>query len=125
MPSKRPAYRADRAHTDFLAEIEPLLPAANRDPAVFCDAVHSALQESLAKAPAPAPVDELPAPLSATSQIVDRFLHDRAQGRRAQSAIDHAEFGDLYAELAAANPQFSPRTVVLDSQQLLQGEVAQ
>lgn len=124
MPSKRPAYRADRVHQDFLAEISGLLPEHRREPRHFEEAlqrqVEAFFQRSEGKGAEPAQaagtvVSPQSAAVEKTHDIVDRFLEDRSNGGEVPvSPIGGDELAVLYQELAAANPQFTPRTYIVD-----------
>jgi hypothetical protein len=124
MPSKRPAYREDRSHVDFLAEISGVLPAHRRDPAHFEAALQRQVdaffqQQQQQQSPADTAVGvAISAPAIASNHdIVDSFLQDR--GGAGSQPIGKDELAALYAELATANPQFIPRTFEVDDLQTL------
>jgi hypothetical protein len=111
MPSKRPAYRAERSHLDFLAEIGPLLPAARRDPQHFSGALHDAVRDFFSSRGEGDAQGAPAAGESGTDAILVNFFEARAGP---STAIERAEFEALHAELIAANPQFVPRTFIVE-----------
>lgn len=120
MPSKRPAYRADRVHQDFLAEINGLLPEHRREPRHFEEALQRQVEaffprnEETARGEGAVPTPQSAA-VETTHGIVERFLADRSSsGGVAVPPIGSEELAVLYQELTAANPQFTPRTYIVD-----------
>lgn len=109
LPSKRPAYRADRAHQDFLTEISPYLPLTRRDPAHF----HQAIDTQLAAFFAAQPAEQLQQQEGGVEKPTDKILAEFAQSSSSEVMGD-AEFQALYAALRAANPQYEPRTYIVD-----------
>jgi hypothetical protein len=115
MPSKRPAYRAERSHLDFLAEIGPLLPAARRDPQHFSGALHEAVRDFFSGR-AGADAQRTAAAATAAAEVSTDAILVKFFGTRSApaEAIGRAEFDALHLELIAANPQFVPRTYIVD-----------
>ena len=94
MPSKRPAYRADRLHSDFLTDIASQLPEARRSPEHFAQAMHSHLsgQFQVDMHPAGAPFDSV----------------------QDMPVLENAEFQELHERMKAENPTFAPRTFFIE-----------
>lgn len=99
MPSKRPAYRADRPHCEFLTEIATQLPAARRTPAHFAHAMRSQL--------------EMQFQVDMQSSDGDVAVQDSGCVE-SMPVIDNADFQHLHASLKALNPEFVPRTFFID-----------
>jgi len=93
LPSKRPAYRADRPHLEFLTEISTHLPEHRRDPTEFAKALHRQM----------ASLFELQNGLTGmecNDQLPEAMLNE--------------EFQELHTRLKQETPTFVPRTFVVD-----------
>lgn len=99
MPSKRPAYRADRPHSEFLTEVASQLPAARRTPAHFAHAMRAQL-ESQFQVDMQAPDGDV--------AVEDNGCVD------SMPVIENADFQHLHASLKALNPEFVPRTFFIN-----------
>ena len=95
LPSKRPAYRADRAHDQFLSEIGIHLPLCNRSPDSFSTALHKQISTLFSTTPGLSDV------VSATG------------GNNSNAIISELEFTDAHEDLKARNAEFMPRSYYL------------
>lgn len=95
MPSKRPAYRADRPHSDFLTEIASQLPEGRRSPEHFAHAMFSHLCKQFQ-------VDVYPAGDAPFKNALD------------MPVLENADFQVLHEGLKAENPTFAPRTFFIE-----------
>lgn len=104
MPSKRPAYRADRPHCDFLTDIASQLPPSRRSPEHFAQALHAQIARQFQ-------VDLHPPAVITENEDENSDISDIV---RAMPVMENAEFQDLHEKLKAINPSFSPRTYFID-----------
>eukprot|EP00428_Durinskia_dybowskii_P062945 CAMPEP_0170378976 /NCGR_PEP_ID=MMETSP0117_2-20130122/13095_1 /TAXON_ID=400756 /ORGANISM="Durinskia baltica, Strain CSIRO CS-38" /LENGTH=190 /DNA_ID=CAMNT_0010634381 /DNA_START=354 /DNA_END=922 /DNA_ORIENTATION=+ len=114
MPSKRPAYRADRQHQDFLCEISPLLREDCRHPAVFNDTMQTQLNNFFQTRDRQEEVGSEAATNNPTDMIIEEFEQDRKSGGYHANPIRPDELRQLYNELCAANPGYLPRTYLVE-----------
>lgn len=104
MPSKRPAYRADRPHGDFLTDVASQLPAERRSPAHFAHAMRAQLAGQF----------QVQMQDSAGDCALDNDADMDIGTAQSMPVIENADFQDLHERLKALNPAFSPRTYFIE-----------
>jgi hypothetical protein len=94
LPSKRPAYRLDRPHTEFLTDIASQLPATKRTPTAFCAAL---LQQ-----------------MGTHFSTISGASPDHP-GKDPMEAIERSDFCLLFDKLKQkySSPEFLPRTYIM------------
>ncbi|KAJ1418569.1 hypothetical protein B484DRAFT_400440 [Ochromonadaceae sp. CCMP2298] len=107
LPSKRPAYRNDRPHTDFLAQVSAVLPPSRSSPEHFCAQLHRQLgcvfpEVQLA-------MDAMGAGSGDSGQLVGPG-----------AAMTPAMFSAVHAASKLASPDFKPRTYFMDGVKLFE-----
>jgi hypothetical protein len=97
LPSKRPAYRNDRPHSDFLAEVSAVLPPSSSSPEHFCVELHRQMQSVFPEVALALPQD------AGSGEVLGPG-----------AAMTAAMFSDVHVASKDANPSFKPRTFYLN-----------